>query len=85
MGDTVIVCPGRYADAITIGAAKDGLTLRAARQSKARFQPDGVSGGDSARVRIRPGARDRTVANLTFVARPAVSAPADRAPVSGRR
>lgn len=38
-GDTVLVCPGRYEEQLTIGAGKDGLTVRATRPWVATVLP----------------------------------------------
>jgi len=75
-GDTVIVCPGDYEEDVVIGAAKDGLTLRAARQWTARIlQPAAATGEDSALIRIARGADRVTVRGLVLVARPGVLRP----------
>jgi hypothetical protein len=38
-GDTVLVCPGRYEEQLTIGAGKNGLTVRATRPWVATVLP----------------------------------------------
>ncbi len=66
-GDTIIVCPGEYAESVVIGAAKDRLTIRALPQWGARvLGGEGTGGEGSSLLKIKDGARGVTVQGLVF-------------------
>lgn len=69
-GDTVIVCPGEYTESVTVGAAKDGLSIVGATFWTARIiQPDDAVGEGSYLLGIKPGANNVLVRGLVFVAK----------------
>lgn len=69
-GDTVIVCPGEYTESVTVGAAKDGLSIVGATFWSAKIiQPDDETGSGSYLLGIRPGAKNVLVRGLVFVAK----------------
>lgn len=76
-GDTVVVCPGEYTESVTVGAAKDGLSIVGATYWTAKIiQPDGETGAGSYLLGIQPGARDVLVRGLVFVAKAPSRTPA---------
>jgi parallel beta-helix repeat protein len=67
--DTVIVCPGSYAEHVTIGGAKDGLTLRGARPFKAKLVHRASDERHDAVIEIAAGATGVTVQHLVVTVR----------------
>lgn len=64
--DTVLVCPGTYAESLVIRGAKDGLTLRSTKPWKARLVRNASNPSGAPLVDIREGASGVTVQHLAL-------------------